>query len=234
MRQVNKMQSSSFATIIFMITNQTLGNELPPIKINIVTKRVDKNIEYSRNVNTSFKADIINENYTVAVYSKDPCTPVTISGDGLNGTYKFVQFHFHFPSQHSDIEDSDRFLEIYIVFLNTKYKNGEEGFKHFDGLLLVLTTAQITKTCNPVFNNLVDRIPDIRKDINHLIPLKKDINLSYWLPKISKDCYYGSVTNVNRNATASFVKCVKPVFDICQDQFDSVRSIGIGRNIHSV
>ena len=59
-----------------------------------------EDLQFSDEFSKSYKASILNEDYTVAVILDDKSLEPQISGGGLEDSYTFIVFQFRWPSEH--------------------------------------------------------------------------------------------------------------------------------------
>jgi len=105
-------------------------------------------------------------------------TPATCGDDKINkikikgkGTYKLVQFHFHFPSEHT-IPGVPAVAEMHILHqLETGTGTGEKSA--VIGVMLTTSETPSLKALAPVFANLPEKVCDssnVRIDFKGLLP----------------------------------------------------------------
>ncbi|XP_063902050.1 receptor-type tyrosine-protein phosphatase gamma-like [Zophobas morio] len=172
------------------------GRKQSPINIHIKNATLAKTapLQFNNKISEKLKANIRNEDYTVAVYLEDMSTKAVISKGGLNGSFAFLRFDFRWPSQHRI--NNKRFpLEITLVFYATKYGKPENAIPHKDGFVALCAFFEISEKSNPIFDNLIRSIPEISHKMNEgPVPLQEEIVISDFIPKkyIRYFRYFGS------------------------------------------
>ncbi|XP_046449786.1 carbonic anhydrase 2-like [Daphnia pulex] len=90
----------------------------------------------------------------------------SISGGGLNDTFKFVQFHLHWGANSAKgsehlIKSKSYPAELHMVHYNTKYGTYADASAHSDGLAVLGVFISIGSNDNVSFQPLVDQLDEV-------------------------------------------------------------------------
>ncbi|XP_059829181.1 carbonic anhydrase 4a isoform X1 [Hypanus sabinus] len=111
--------------------------------INIVTGKAKLNSSLCpfnfEGYDDDMECTIRNNGHSVQV---DLAGDISISGGGLPGTFKALQFHYHWgtttlPGSEHTINRLQYPMELHIVHMNVKYLSPQEALKHSDGLAVL-------------------------------------------------------------------------------------------------
>ncbi|KAL3244268.1 hypothetical protein MRX96_018892 [Rhipicephalus microplus] len=184
------------------VQNQCGGYYQSPI--NIVTRRTTYDnldvVYYDGYLDPLQSISIVNNGHTVKV-SSSKASNVGISGEGLNGWYRFDQLHFHWGSNSSlgsehRIDGYTYPMEMHLVHMNTKYSTGEEALKHWDGVAVVAVFFQVSSSDNSALSAIVGALRQMRDqsitrlNLTSIPPLRQ---LMPWNPQLYFR-YQGSLT----------------------------------------
>ncbi|XP_067133279.1 carbonic anhydrase-like [Centruroides vittatus] len=142
------------------------GNRQSPIDIDVDQVKKDENLKLIKffGYETHIKDAILENNgHTAQLTLKNPVQ--SISGGGLNGTYKFLQLHFHWGQKNDEgsehtIEGSDYPLEMHLVHYNSRYKP-EVAIMKPDGLAVLGVLFELSKEDNKELASVIDTLDDI-------------------------------------------------------------------------
>ncbi|KAJ3657050.1 hypothetical protein Zmor_016085 [Zophobas morio] len=179
------------------------GQEQSPIQI-ITKNAVDsclKNFQFNRATSEKKKANVTNTGHTVEVRFVDESNPPTVSGGGLDGTYVFDSFHFHWAAEH--VIDTRRYpLEGHFVYYSQKYQNLESALGDKGGVAVFAVFYQKVPFVfwNSAFN-FVREVPLVAHKVDQPVTARDPVVLRDYLPK---DCsgfyrYNGSLTTPDCN-----------------------------------
>lgn len=127
---------------------------------------------------------------------------INISGAGLPGTYRAVQFHLHWGSRTENgsehtIDQQQYPMELHIVHLNSKYQTIADALTDKNGLAVLGFMYKVTKVDNQNYNTIVDAMKNISFQGQEM-PLASTFRLDSLLPSKSKLSkyfrYQGSLT----------------------------------------
>ncbi|EFX88009.1 alpha-carbonic anhydrase [Daphnia pulex] len=201
------------------------------------------NIQPSQSVRKSFpkfafqnygnidKVDLINNGHT-AVYSLPVNFPAdrvpSITGGGLNDTYKFVQFHLHWGSDSSKgsehlIRSRSHPAELHMVHYNTKYGTYADATTHSDGLAVLGVFLKVAD--NDAFRPLVEQLSEVPADGDETT-LKNLVSLKDLLPAQTTSFYRysGSLTTPKCNQIVTWTVFDNPLV-ISEQQLKKFRSL---------
>lgn len=142
------------------------NNRQSPIDIDVDKVKKDESLKHIKffGYETHIKDAVLENNgHTAQLTIKNPVQ--SISGGGLNGTYRFLQAHFHWGqendrgSEHT-IEENDYPLEMHLVHYSTRYKV-EEALKKPDGLAVLAVLFELSKEDNKELAAVINTLDDI-------------------------------------------------------------------------
>ncbi|XP_051891920.1 carbonic anhydrase 4a [Pristis pectinata] len=143
---------------------------------------------------------------------------ITISGGKLPGTYKAVQFHYHWgtaslPGSEHTINGKQYPMELHIVHMNQKYSTVEEAVKHSDGLAVLGFMISESTEGNQESNKVIEALKYIqRSGTTHML---KSISLEDMIPDQEKlKRYYryeGSLTTPACNEAVIWTVFAEPI-----------------------
>ncbi|XP_069768287.1 carbonic anhydrase 4a [Narcine bancroftii] len=159
---------------------------------------------------------ILNNGHTVQVDLKGD---LTIREGKLPGTYKALQFHYHWGtgtelgSEHTI--DGKRYpMELHIVHMNQKYSELKEALKHPDGLAVLGFMIAESSEENSETNNVVKALKNIQQaGLKHSL---KPFSLQNMIPdqeKLKKYYRYeGSLTTPHCNEAIIWTVFAEPIY----------------------
>lgn len=107
-------------------------------------------------------ATVINDGHTVMVMLPAGSN-VVISDGGLQGTYKLVQFHFHWGSTSSKgaehlLNGIQYAMEMHLVHMSTRYSTMEQALAQPDGFAVVGVLFDVARNDNPALGGIVQTL----------------------------------------------------------------------------
>ncbi|KAJ3646573.1 hypothetical protein Zmor_024157 [Zophobas morio] len=204
------------------------GKRQSPINIIVENTTLAKNepLQFDEKFGEKLKANIRSEDYIVEVYLDDLSTKAEILEGGLNGSYSFLRLEFHWLSQHT-IDNRSFPLEVTSVFYASKYGDPVSAIPHEDGFVALSTFYNITDQSNPIFDNLLRSIPEIRHKMNNdPVPLKEEIILSDFMSK-NDERYFTYPGSYTRPVCDEIVTCLvfEGPFYLSFDQYYTLTGI---------
>ncbi|XP_045479888.1 putative carbonic anhydrase 5 isoform X2 [Harmonia axyridis] len=174
-----------------------------------------------RNWDEEYNATMTNNGHTILVELASR-QPLAITGGGLPGQYKLVQFHFHWGAEHT-VEGKRKALESHFVAHNTRYRSAVEAQKYRNGLAVIAVLYDEADRQNDEFNPIVENLQKIRKTkqktvikINPLKLLPKELTTFYR--------YFGSLTTPDCNDVVVWT-VLSNVVPISRDQVKKFATI---------
>ncbi|XP_043924628.1 carbonic anhydrase 15-like [Protopterus annectens] len=118
-----------------------------------------------------------------------PSKNINISGAGLPGVYRAVQFHFHWGSKNENgsehtIDWHQYPMELHIVHVNLKYQTVADALNDKNGIAVLGFMYKVTKVDNQNYNTVVDALKNISYKGQEL-PLVTTFRLDSLLPSRS-------------------------------------------------
>ncbi|XP_043525022.1 carbonic anhydrase 2-like [Frieseomelitta varia] len=210
-----------------------LGKYQSPIDIEEkdVTTMTFPELQFS-GVEGSHKAYMTNNGHTVMIQSFDSNVP-SISGGPINSTYVFQQLHFHWgPNDNQGSEDlinNHSFsMELHVVLWKKEYGSYDEAIKRDDGLTVLGYLYQATDEPNPMFESIVQQIPDIVGVGSNITISDNNVLKKLVAPDIASAqnyfTYRGSLTTPPCLEIVQWIDFVKPQH-ISHEQLAAFRSI---------
>nr|KAI8753496.1 carbonic anhydrase14 carbonic anhydrase 14-like Biomineralization/Shell formation [Biomphalaria glabrata] len=154
-----------------------------------------------------------------------------ISGGGLVGQYKAIQFHFHWGEMSNT--GSEHLLsghafpmELHIVHYNTKYMNVSEALKYSDGLA-VLGFMYLTTDTNNSNNNYADIVGNLQNiQVKGATVQLNRSKVASLLPASYLDFYRyaGSLTTPTCDQSVIWTVFVDPIY-ISENQLNEFRKL---------
>lgn len=175
-------------------------------------------------VNTGFQASLELDNH-------DPVP--TLSGGGLDFTYKFAAFHFHWGS--NDLQGSEhavnglRFpLEMHMIHFNSEKFDTEEdaiASGEPDALVVLATLFNIADEDHPAFEPIIDALENIILDGQETEIEGGAFQLADLLPSTDRFYRYaGSLTTPTCNEVVSWT-VFRDTVDISTNQLEAFRAL---------
>ncbi|NP_001373159.1 carbonic anhydrase IV c precursor [Danio rerio] len=123
-----------------------------------------------------------------------------LSGGGLKGKYKAVQFHLHWGengsqgSEHS--VDGERYpMELHIVYIGEEYINLTKALQNSTGVAVLAFFFEVTALQNQKFERIIEALKKVRHE--NTTSKVENFKLSDIIPQVNSQKYYrysGSLT----------------------------------------
>lgn len=213
------------------------GHKQSPININ--TEQVILNKSLSSFVLTGYQnitnvnMSIQNNGHTVEIDLSGE--PITLSGGGLPGTYKALQFHFHWGSKSNrgseHLINQNHFpMEMHIVHYSTRYRSFSSAMNVTDGLAVLGFFFKMGSR-NPYMDKIINHFAQISHKNDHvkiatfsLHSLLPDDLVTYYR-------YYGSLTTPPCFESIIWTMFTKPI-EISENQMNRFRT-ALHSNAHN-
>ncbi|KAM5137587.1 carbonic anhydrase 2 [Callospermophilus lateralis] len=170
---------------------------------------------------------IVNNGHSFNVEFDDSQDTAALKGGPLDGTYRLIQFHFHWGS--SDGQGSEHTVdkttyaaELHLVHWNTKYKDFGKAVEQPDGLAVLGIFLKIG-SANPGLQKVLDILDSIKTkgkssdftgfDPRGLLPK----NLDYWT-------YPGSLTTPPLLECVTWIVLKEPI-SVSSEQMSKFRQL---------
>ncbi|XP_078081093.1 carbonic anhydrase 4-like isoform X2 [Mustelus asterias] len=190
--------------------------------INIVTKKakLDKSLspikfEGYDDADTNKNWIIRNNGHSVQVALSGD---INIKGGDLPGTYKAIQFHYHWgtasdPGSEHTIDGEQYPMELHIVHQNEKYSSFSDAVSHPDGLAVLGFLFEESSEKNSKITNLINALKHIPDNGNitelERFPLERMIPDQEKLDKYYR--YQGSLTTPDCNEAVIWTVFAEPI-----------------------
>lgn len=174
---------------------------------------------------------ITNNGHTVVVTPEED-SETAITGAGLPGVYRLVQFHFHWGarsgvgSEHV-IDGQPSAMEMHLVHMNSKYGTPEEAYKHSDGLAVVAVLFKVGRH-NPGLTPIVQALHRMNHRHSTKAKITRPMSLVRLLPRDARRYYryQGSLTTPPCSEAVIWTVLTNPD-TISERQLDAFRDLEV-------
>ncbi|XP_004474816.1 carbonic anhydrase 2 [Dasypus novemcinctus] len=191
------------------------GERQSPVDIDTAAVKHDPALQpLSIHYEEASSQKILNSGHSFSVEFDDSQDKAVLKGGPLTGTYRLIQFHFHWGS--SDHEGSEHSVdkqkyaaELHFVHWNTKYGEFKKAVEHPDGLAVLGIFLKVG-SARPGLQKVVDVLDSIKAkgksaaftdfDPTGLLPEKLD----YWT-------YPGSLTTPPLQECVTWILLREPI-----------------------
>jgi len=210
------------------------GNKQSPIDIRAPTYANLGKFTFAGYSEVPTDLELANNGHAIQVnvpQSRD----ITVSGGGLVGTYKLVQFHMHWGSVDCMGSEHTVFgkhypLEIHYVHYNTKYTDLTAALAYPDGVAVLGVFVDTYDKSNKAFNKITDQLAEVRYS-DGKVKLAQQFALDSFLPA-NKDNfirYSGSLTTPNCNEVVTWTLFNDPIL-ISHTQMNAMRAVSFDKS----
>ncbi|XP_004697542.1 carbonic anhydrase 2 [Echinops telfairi] len=206
------------------------GERQSPVNIDSRSAKHDPALKpLSINYEQATSRKILNNGHSFNVEFDDSQDKAVLKGGPLDGTYRLIQFHFHWGS--SDEQGSEHTVdkkmypaELHLVHWNTKYADFGQAVQHPDGLAVLGIFLKIG-SAKPDLQRVLDILDSIKTkgksaefknfDPRGLLPN----SLDYWT-------YPGSLTTPPLLECVTWIVLREPI-SVSSEQIKKFRSLSI-------
>jgi carbonic anhydrase len=124
---------------------------------------------------------LVNNGHVVQGAAENENADVLVRGGPLDTDYKWIQFHFHTPGEHT-VDGKSFPMELHLVYANTRYKDVPEASTHPDGLLTVAILFEVAASENRSLRPIVKGVSKLATTGAASVEVMPRVRLSAFLP----------------------------------------------------